>query len=167
MFLCFYFLQTRKDVTITYSNPSSGSPIHFDDIVQYRPNSSSPSSNPSRIVGIDTLSIPASGNSASNTTSTRFKWRGKGWLMIASSRWQVLGCSLSLTSNPPTNSLDIPWALTYFEKTLFTPAGLDIYARTAEGLPQTLVDEIISKTKELGGDIGMLADSFFKVSASV
>lgn len=52
--------------------------------------------------------------------------------MIASSKWQLLGC------NPPGEDEE-EWAVTFFEKTLFTPAGLDIYARTEKGLPEDLV----------------------------
>jgi hypothetical protein len=50
-----------------------------------------------------------------------------------------------------------------FEKTLFTPAGLDIYARTPEGLPQALLEQIISKVKELGGEVAPMADGFFEI----
>ena len=45
----------------------------------------------------------------------------KGWLMIASSKWQVLGYGEG-------------WAITYFAKTLFTPAGIDIYIRAEQGI---------------------------------
>lgn len=57
-------------------------------------------------------------------------------LMIASSKWQLLGY------NPPGEDGGgdaEEWAVTFFEKTLFTPAGLDIYARTEKGLPEDLV----------------------------
>lgn len=67
--------------------------------------------------------------------------------MIASSKWQLLGY------NPPGSGdsregggesegrkvEEEEWAVTFFEKTIFTPAGLDIYARTGKGLPSDLV----------------------------
>ena len=94
-------------------------------------------------------------------TQLRFKWRGKGWLAIASSRWQVLGCS----ADPSPGNPDA-WAVTYFEKTLFTPAGLDVYARTPRGLPEALVRAIMEKAKALGGDVAKLAEGFFEVERS-
>lgn len=74
----------------------------------------------------------------------------QGWLMIASSKWQVLGYGDG-------------WAVTYFSKTLFTPAGIDIYSRDESGLSKDLFDEVLSKTKDLGGDVGKLAESIFEV----
>ena len=56
--------------------------------------------------------------------------------------------------------------MTYFEKTIFTPAGLDIYARDAAGLSEDLAQEIIEKTKMLGGEVGKLAEKFFAVERS-
>lgn len=72
--------------------------------------------------------------------------------MIASSKWQVLGYDL-----------DEGWVVTYFAKTLFTPAGIDIYSRTKQGLSQELCEEIIAKTRGLGGEVGELAKSLFEV----
>ncbi|CDO78165.1 hypothetical protein BN946_scf184467.g4 [Trametes cinnabarina] len=166
---------TKKDVTITYTmKPSSSgdSTVRFDDVVEYRSRSDTPSSKPSRVIGVDTLLTPESdltsrtadgGDAASGPRSAqpRFKWRGKGWLAIASSRWQVLGYSRDTSPDNPT-----AWVVTYFEKTLFTPPGLDIYARTARGLPDELVEEIISKLKALGGNVAKLAATFFEVERS-
>lgn len=70
--------------------------------------------------------------------------------MIAPSKWQVLGYGDG-------------WALTFFSKTLFTPAGLDVYCRDGNGISEELYQEIVSKTKELGGEVGKLAESLFKV----
>ena len=119
--------------------------MKFDDLVEYYPASAEPGAKPSTIAGTDcTLAVG------------RFKWRGNGLLFIASSKWQVLGCSQSEEGSHP-------WAVTYFEKTLFTPAGLDIYARSAEGVPEPLLKEIIEKIKAMGGDVAALSDSFFEV----
>jgi len=73
--------------------------------------------------------------------------------MIASSKWQVLGYDL-----------DEGWVVTYFAKTLFTPAGIDIYSRTEQGPSQELCEEIIAKTRGHGGEVGKLAKSLFEVS---
>ncbi|GHJ83997.1 hypothetical protein NliqN6_0399 [Naganishia liquefaciens] len=105
----------KKDVCITYSamaEDSTGRP-RLDDLVEYRKQSASSDSIPSTVKGIDVLD-----NSHNGAT---FNWRGKGWLKIASSHWQFLGYD--------QESSEPQWAVTFFSKTLFTPAGLDIYMR--------------------------------------
>jgi len=84
------------------------------------------------------------------TTATSYKWRGKGWLKIASSKWQVLGYGEG-------------WAVTYFAATLFTPAGVDIYSRTEEGISKELYNDIYGKLRELDGDFQKLAEALFEV----
>jgi hypothetical protein len=74
--------------------------------------------------------------------------------MIASSYWQFLGYSSS-------------WAVTYFSKTLFTPAGIDIYVRDGEnGLSEELYDEIMRKLAALGGNVGEISKGMFQVKRS-
>jgi hypothetical protein len=48
-----------------------------------------------------------------------FVWRGKGLLAIATSRWRVIEVA-------PQGD----WAVIAFSRTLFTPAGLDVIARS-------------------------------------
>lgn len=137
-------------MSITYAPRSdAGSPRvsqKFDDLVEYYPSSAKPGSKPSTVAGTDRqLSVG------------RFKWRGNGLLFIASSRWQILGCNTSGAEGGHC------WAVTFFEKTLFTPAGLDIYARSAEGLPEPLLKEIFEKIKAVGGGIATLSETFFEV----
>lgn len=64
---------------------------------------------------------------STNTTNTQFIWRGRGFLSLLKSRWQVLYVD-------PTNT----WAVISFEKTLFTPSGYDV----------------ISKNKQISSDFG-------------
>ncbi|KAF8593086.1 hypothetical protein BDV93DRAFT_530017, partial [Ceratobasidium sp. AG-I] len=117
--------KSRTDVTITYNPIASATPsttpdsepIRFDDIVEYR-SSSSPGSSRSKIVGLDTLQPAPKGAPEGYRPAASYHWRGKGWLMIASSQWQVLGYDERAG-----------WAVTYFSKTLFTPAGMDLYVR--------------------------------------
>lgn len=125
---------------------SSQGAVKFDDLVEYYSSSAKPDSKPSTIAGTDhTLTVG------------RFKWRGNGLLAIASSKWQVLGCNTSDSQDGH------PWAVTYFEKTMFTPAGLDIYARSAEGLPEPLLKEVFEKIGAVGGDVAALSEMFFEV----
>lgn len=52
--------------------------------------------------------------------------------MVASSHWEVLG----------HGEEEGGWAVTYFAKTLFTPAGVDVYARRRGGLSEGMVERI-------------------------
>lgn len=181
--------QSRKDVSITYAMKTTrpGEHVKFDDIVEFRSKKDAPSSTRSRVVGVDKLTVRPDANTLSGSggapptstgrasdlsdtgahargarpAPTRYKWRGKGWLVITSSRWQVLGCSRDVS---PANAQ--AWAVTYFEKTLFTPAGLDVYARTPRGLPGELLGAIVAQVRALGGDVAKLAERFFEVERS-
>ncbi|EJT97318.1 hypothetical protein DACRYDRAFT_119442 [Dacryopinax primogenitus] len=152
--------KTRKDVTITYTPHTPPPNLAYNDHVQYR-STSSPSSKPlCSIVGISTL-LPTAAQSSTDTQphqehGAHFKWRGSGWLRIASSKWQVLGYDLQEG-----------WVVTFFEKTLFTPAGLDVYARQPGTLSSERLSEIVKATQSLGGEAGKLAEGFFEVTHGV
>lgn len=76
--------------------------------------------------------------------------------MIASSHWECLGCGRADDDNQ--------WVVTYFAKTLFTPAGIDIYSRTKKGLPPTYVEEILKALRELEvEEITTLTHEIFQV----
>lgn len=55
--------------------------------------------------------------------------------MIASSHWEVLGFG-------DEGDGEGRWVVTYFAKTLFTPAGIDVYSWRKEGLGQGTVERI-------------------------
>ncbi|KAF2770620.1 hypothetical protein EJ03DRAFT_270012 [Teratosphaeria nubilosa] len=61
-------------------------------------------------------------------------WRGKGWLVIAGSHWEVLGWG----DEPDGNK----WAVTCFAKTLFTPAGIDVYSKERAGVKRETLQGI-------------------------
>ncbi|KAH7322326.1 hypothetical protein B0J17DRAFT_683653 [Rhizoctonia solani] len=146
--------KSRSDVTITYSAldiATSSDIVEFDDIVEYR-SRASPGSAKSRVVGVDKLVATPHGAPQGYTSAVSYHWRGKGWLMIATSNWQILGY------NP-----DLGWAVTYFSKTLFTPAGLDVYVRDPISMNKEVVDGILEATKKVGGEVGKLAEGFFEV----
>lgn len=56
------------------------------------------------------------------------------------------------------------WVVTYFEKTLFTPAGIDIYARRKGGLSDELIQRIRGEIKKID-DPGFQkqADQMFEI----
>lgn len=120
--------KTNRNVTITYTSLENNAEV-LDDLVEYQPLTSDKRK---RVEGVDT---PAADTVAS------YSWRGKGWLKIASSHWQILGYG----------DEEGGWMVTYFQKTLFTPAGIDIYARRHGGLSQDLLHRIkdeIRKTND-------------------
>ncbi|CAE6468704.1 unnamed protein product [Rhizoctonia solani] len=146
--------KSRSDVTITYSGldiSTSSDIVKFDDIVEYR-SRASPGSAKSRVVGVDKLAAKPHGAPPNYASGASYHWRGKGWLMIVTSNWQVLGY------DP-----DLGWAVTYFSKTLFTPAGLDVYVRDPININKEMMDEILETTKKVGGEVGKLAEGFFEV----
>lgn len=87
--------------------------------------------------------------------SLGYKWRGKGWLAIASSQWEILGYG---EESETQNS----WVVTYFASTLFTPAGVDFYSRKGQLRGET-VEEIKKALEGLGGDVKELAGKVFDV----
>lgn len=111
--------KSSRNVCITYTPlptptaPSSPDALpKLNDTVTYQ---SLKSDKLKTVEGVDT---PAANGA--------WDWRGKGWLMIASSHWEVLGYGGAEEGGE--------WVVTYFAKTLFTPAGVDFYSRAKEGL---------------------------------
>lgn len=52
-------------------------------------------------------------------------------LTLITSHWEILGYGESEGEHQ--------FAVTYFSKTLFTPAGVDVYSRKKEGLPEAVL----------------------------
>lgn len=135
----------KRNVNITYTLlPAQSGVQKIDDMVRYQ---AIDSDKVKSVHGVDT---PTPGNPGA------WDWRGKGWLIIASSHWECLGYGDTEDGNQ--------WIVTYFAKTLFTPAGIDIYSRNKEGLPQTTVDGILEALRGQGvKDISDLADAAFSI----
>ncbi len=80
-----------------------------------------------------------------------FNWRGKGWLSIARSKWQVRHRDTAGQ-----------WAVIAYSKTIFTPAGVDIISRKptldaatltyiySQMMKDSLVAEHVVKMKAVG-----------------
>ncbi|KIW14915.1 hypothetical protein PV08_07700 [Exophiala spinifera] len=133
--------KTNRNVTITYT-PLPNDAAVLDDLVEYQPKSSD---RRKKVKGYDTPSgdVPAA-----------YGWRGKGWLMIASSKWQVIGYG----------DEDEGWCVTYFEKTLFTPAGIDVYSRRKTGASPDLLSRITEEMKNVrDGNVRKLAADMFAI----
>lgn len=78
--------------------------------------------------------------------------------MIASSHWEVLGWGDSGAANDA-------WVVTYFAKTLFTPAGVDVYSRRREGLQEETLQGIKTALAEIeDSEFQGLAKSLFEIT---
>ncbi|KAJ6621215.1 hypothetical protein B0H10DRAFT_2019254 [Mycena sp. CBHHK59/15] len=144
----------KKNVRITYSAMPNEPETTMDDVVSYQMRSAKPGGAPSTVKGVDRLEKGA---------SARWKWRGKGLLMIATSRWQLLG--LHARSPQDVDSSDPEWVVTYFASTLFTPTGLDIYSRHKDGLSDEFIKGLVEDLISLGGEVANLVkdDGMFRV----
>lgn len=160
-----------RNVIIRYTRIGSSS--HLDDEVTYQPLDKSKSKIKS-VRGVDKPNLSVSGSTSMSTpadtdtaaggeelASLGYTWRGRGFLAIASSKWEILGYGNEDAATPdaPGNS----WVVTYFAKTLFTPAGVDIYSRRGQLRAET-VEDIKKALKGLGGDVEKLAASVFEVA---
>ena len=77
-------------------------------------------------------------------------------LMIASSHWEVLGYGDLEDEHQ--------WVVTYFAKTLFTPAGIDVYSRKKEGLPEAVLTTIKEAFAAIEHEpVQKLAEEMFEV----
>lgn len=122
-------------------------------------------------VGSDEVKTISGVDRAPGPNADVWDWRGKGWLMIASSHWEVLGHGgratepvQDLAEDEVHDSIADEWVVTYFAKTLFTPAGIDIYSRKRDGLSSATVTEIRKSLAELGDpQIQKLAEKLFEV----
>ncbi|KAF2677401.1 hypothetical protein K458DRAFT_423893 [Lentithecium fluviatile CBS 122367] len=150
----------NRNVCITYTPIPHTSPVQIDDLVRYQPLRSTTIKT---VHGVDKPFAVA--NTASTTeaspegdkqvASLGYNWRGKGWLVIASSRWEILGYG-------EEEGTDNAYVVTYFAKTLFTPAGVDFYSRKGKLKPET-VEGIKTGLARLGGEVAKLAGEVFEI----
>ncbi|RMZ83156.1 hypothetical protein DV738_g1172, partial [Chaetothyriales sp. CBS 135597] len=142
--VCFSTLpmwKSNRNVTITYT-PHQSITGAWDNLVKYQPLSSDKWKT---VRGIETpdRSIPAAWN-----------WRGKGWLIIASSHWEVLGSGDS----------DGGWCVIWFAKTLFTPAGVDFLCRRREGVSDETLSMVHTQLSKLNDEsLRLMVEGLFRV----
>ncbi|KAF3313256.1 hypothetical protein TWF173_006215 [Orbilia oligospora] len=161
--------KSAKNIRITYT--SIPSTKNIDDIIHYNPRSGPPATNstPEEAAKLVTKSIhgvdyPLSENDGDLT----YKWRGKGLLFIATSRWQVVGYGgrdvRTVVGEGGEEVLEgVEWVVTYFEKSLFTPAGVDVMTVAREGVDGETLGAIGEGLKGIGGVLGELWDGIFDI----
>ena len=157
--------KSKRNVRITYKSLHPGSESvtegtdRIDDTVSYQ---TLTSDKVKTIRGID---------KASGSDASAWDWRGKGWLAMISSHWEVLGFGTVDTGTVRTgddqdSEVGPPeqWLVTYFAKTPFTPAGIDIYSRSGIGLSsQTLAKIKQSLAAVEDEEVKRLAGNMFEI----
>lgn len=141
--------KSKRNVRITYtplppSDPSipADNTDRLDDLVTYQ-----------SLTGTKVQSVQGVDKAAVGDGRGSWDWRGKGWLVIAGSHWEVLGWGEEEGGNK--------WVLTVFAKTLFTPAGLDVYSlrkggvreETLEGIKRALGAVDDENVKKMAGEL--------------
>ncbi|KAI3338457.1 hypothetical protein F4824DRAFT_81630 [Ustulina deusta] len=137
--------QSAQNVRITYTPRESAStasapadnngPTVNDNLVEYE--NKSGRGGVKSVLGIE---------KPDPTVPGAWNWRGKGWLVIASSHWEILGWG----ERPLSSGEGVErWAVTWFAPTLFTEEGVDLYSDRREGLQKETVDGIIEALKQL------------------
>jgi len=67
-------------------------------------------------------------------------------------KWEILGYG-----ETEMDGVKEKWAVTYFEATMFTPQGIDIYTDRKDGMGERLCGEILRALVGLeGGGVGLL-----------
>jgi len=123
--------KNKRNVRIQYTPLEPSSPSipkentdQIDDLVSYQGLNSEKIHT---VAGIDKCA-------STGDQRGEWNWRGKGWLKVAGSHWEILGWGEELGTRNK-------WVVTAFAKTLFTPAGIDIYSKDGAGISeQTLKD---------------------------
>ncbi|KAF3917728.1 hypothetical protein ABW20_dc0101028 [Dactylellina cionopaga] len=148
--------KSAKNITIIYTAIPDTSDI--DDIIHYNPRSTAEGAEPvvKSIHGVD---YPL----GSTPTDLSYKWRGKGWLFIATSRWQVVGYGGADVKEVDGVVEGVEWVVTYFEKSLFTPAGVDIMTVEKGGVSEETRKGIDEGLKACGGVLEELQPQMFEI----
>ncbi|RYO89301.1 hypothetical protein DL764_008595 [Monosporascus ibericus] len=132
--------RSAKNVRITYKPyeaDKSSSPA-IDDLVEYEKKGSQ-----SGVKTVEGVDRPDPGSPSA------WDWRGKGWLRIASSHWEVLGYGERPLTTAEGGAGIERWVVTWFAPTLFTQEGLDIYSDRREGLSRETLEAIMEALKNL------------------
>lgn len=128
---------------ITYEIQAADKPggkDRLDDVVEYQEAGSN------KIKSVRGRNVEAKDHDSSG-----WDWRGKGIIKVASSHWDILGWGVdNYTRTQGASSERCLWMVTYFIKTVFTPAAIDIYSRDPAGLSEELVWDIKKALKRTG-----------------
>lgn len=133
--------RTAQNVRITYTPlpPSAhGAAARIDDLVTYE--KASGKGGVKTVAGIDTASASAD--------TGAWDWRGKGLLGFVTSHWEVLGWG---EWEEEEGGGSQSWVVTWFEGTLFTKEGVDLYSDRKGGMSKALAEEVLKGLRGLKG----------------
>lgn len=124
----------KRNVSVTYSllgaTNQSNAPI--DDLIKYQ---SISSAKLQTVHGTDT---------PSQTDPWAWTWRGNGLLRVVTSRWEILGHG-ELEDRGQ-------WIVVYAQKSIFTPAVINVYTREKHALSQAMLKSIAVALEGVGQD---------------
>ncbi|KXL45868.1 hypothetical protein M433DRAFT_67257 [Acidomyces richmondensis BFW] len=87
-----------------------------------------------------------------------WNWRGKGWLKIVGSHWEILGWGEELETKNK-------WLVTIFAKTLFTPAGIDVYSKDGAGISEQTLTGIMAALASIEDEnVQTMASHIFEIN---
>jgi hypothetical protein len=131
--------RSAQNVRITYKplEPLKGDPPRerIDDKVEYE--SLGGKGGVKSVSGIDTAETAGDGSI--------WTWRGKRWLALLSSHWELLGWGERTLADGTTER----WMVSWFAATTFTKEGLDILSDRQEGPSKELAEEVLTALKGL------------------
>lgn len=148
----------KRNVTITYTvlpSPKGSAPgvIRLEDLVEYQ-----------ELKGDKIKSVR--GVDTGTGDNNEWNWRGSGIIKVASAHWEVVGWGEGdrQVGGDEASDQEAQWMVTFFAKTYFTPAGMDVYARRPGGLPEALLKDIFSALTQIeDGQIRELASQLVEV----
>ena len=83
-------------------------------------------------------------------------WRGNGLLRVASSHWEILGHGEHEDCGQ--------WIVIYAQKSIFSPAGINVYTRGKHNLPEAVLKSIKAALEDFGQDsLRALVESMYSV----
>ncbi|KAI9623944.1 hypothetical protein H4Q26_017090 [Puccinia striiformis f. sp. tritici PST-130] len=159
------FWENKKNATISYSSLDNKPSGVMHDLVEYHGNlTDNPTSKRKKIEGIDR----PKGDQKDSNQLAEWRWKGKGLLRLLSSDWRVIGYNLagSSSNHEDDNKTSGPdWVITFFRQTLFTPVGIDIYARSPTSLPAELKEQLLQALRNHSSDVvSSLVGSMFDIT---
>lgn len=167
----------KRNITITYTpGPATHAPSHLslekkqgtdrlDDVVEYQTASGDKIKEVrgKNVAGADYAdenahNANANASSAEEADGSGWDWRGKGIIAAAYSTWSIIGWG----EDPITGN---KWMVTYFRKTVFTPAAVQMYSWDEGGLSDTLVERLKGCLAENGSaEVRKLGEALYRVN---
>lgn len=71
-------------------------------------------------------------------------WRGNGWLKFITNQWEIVGYK-----DVPTDGKEDGWMVVFAQKSIFTPAGLNVYTKRKIGLEDERLEDLSTALKGL------------------